>query len=172
MFRGVDRMAHTFDVRVLSGWQAFVALLVAAVVALILVVTAIWVFALLALLGLFVWFDLVVVPRAASRLGVHRTVLEALLGVALIGGGWWIAGATGGVVGGLLWLASVGVPRLSQSWLQSHVRMTVVGRPEPPVPMLNLVPCPECGVASADVGERCPACGAAMNGAPPRRLAQ
>jgi len=154
-----------------SGWRAFVLLLVAAGLGLILVLTAIWVFAVLALLGLCLWFDLVVVPRVATRLGVDRRLVEALLGVALIGGGWWFAGVTGSVIGGLLWLASVGVPRLSQSWLRSHVRMTVVGRPEPPVHMLELVPCPVCGVASADAGERCPACGAAMSGAQPRSLA-
>jgi len=151
------------DMRPVRGWQASVALLVLAVVAFFLVAAAIWVLAVLAVLGACAWLSLVVMPRVSARLGVHPVVLDTVLLVGLIGGGWWIAGAAGGAIGGLVWLGGVAVPRVGVKWLQSRVRVHVVGHPETRGQALLLLPCPTCGVASADAGDRCPACGAALS---------
>jgi hypothetical protein len=120
----------------------------------------IWVLAAAAVLAGLVWLDIVVLPRLAYRLGVPRLVLDVSLLVAVVGAGWWIAGVTAGVAAGALCLAGMAASRVGRSWLRSRVRLTVTSPSATPMPMLLLAPCPQCGVASADAGDRCPACGA------------
>ena len=126
----------------------------------LLLAAMIWVLAGVAVLAALLWLDIVVLPRLANRLGMPRLVLDVSLLVALVGAGWWVAGATAGVAAGVLWLVGLTASRVGRSWLRSHVRMTVTGTSAAPMPMLLLAPCRQCGVASADAGDRCPACGA------------
>ena len=143
-----------------SWVRVFVALVCAAFIALIVLAAMVWVLAVVAVFAGFIWVDMVLVPRTARRFGVPRLILDALVVVALIGGGYWVGGATGMAVAGALWLGGIAATRLGYAWLRSHTRVLVVGRPEPPPRVLELVPCPRCGVASVDSGEGCPACGA------------
>jgi hypothetical protein len=134
--------------------------LIAVLVFGLLLAAMIWVLAGAAVLAGLLWLDMVVVPRLAYRLGVPRLVLDASLLVAVVGAGWWVAGVTAGVAAGALWLAGMTASRLGRSWLRSRVRLTVTSPSARSMPMLQLAPCRQCGVASADAGDRCPACGA------------
>ena len=150
----------------LTGWRAVLMLLVVAFVAALLVATLVSVGAVLALCGVVIWLNWRVLPNASSRIGVPREVLDALLLVALAGGGSLLSGVTGSVVGGVIWLAGIATPRLAALWLRWRMRRAV-GAPggrtsNEPADVVVLETCPRCGLASASRSGLCPACGAEL----------
>jgi hypothetical protein len=149
-----------------TGWQAVLMLVVGAFIAALLVAALVSVGAVLALCGVVIWLNWRVLPGAASRLGVPRVALDALLLVGLAGGGWLLSGVTGSVVGGVIWLAGIATPRLAAMWLRWRMRRAVgaasAGTSNEPANVVVLETCPRLGLASANPSGLCPACGAEL----------
>ena len=72
--------------------------------------------------GAILWLNLVLLPRLARRLHVPGLVLELILLPLVAGPGWLIGGPTGAGLGGLAWLAGIGLPRLVGRRLRARMR--------------------------------------------------
>jgi hypothetical protein len=106
---------------VMTGWRAAALLLVALAVAALLIAVAVWALIALALVGAVLWLNLVLLPRLSRRLHVPGPVLEVVLLAALAGPGWLVGRVPGAVLGGLVWLAGIAVPRLVGRRLRTAV---------------------------------------------------
>jgi hypothetical protein len=145
-----------------TGWQAFVWLIVAGLIFVVLVIALLWLALAIGALALVLWLHVVALPRLSARLHVPQLVLEVVLLCGLLGSGWLIGEATGAAIGGVVWVLGVGLPRVIGPRLRR--RLQVVGRRAPSSPAsggggaLQGIGCPRCHLVSFDTAE-CPACG-------------
>ena len=96
----------------LSGWRLALGLVLAALFALLVLSTILWLAALLAVVVAVAWLNLVFLPRMARRLRLPRLVLDVVC-LALLGAvGWLLGGTTGLAAGAIGWGLGVGAPRL------------------------------------------------------------
>jgi hypothetical protein len=159
-----------------TGWQAFVWLILAGLIFVVLVIALLWLALAIGAFALVLWLHVVALPRLSTRLHVPQLVLEVLLLFGLLGGGWLIGEATGAAIGGVVWVLGVGLPRLVGPRVRRQlqvVRLQVSPAPTAPAPgggaALQGIACPRCNLVSFDTAN-CPACGTSLDAdAPPRR---
>jgi hypothetical protein len=96
---------------VLTGWRAALVLIVGLVLAALLLTALFWIGLGLAALGVVVWFNLLLLPRLATRTRIPELVLAAALMPLLGAAGLAVAGTTGLIVGCSIWVLGVALPR-------------------------------------------------------------
>jgi hypothetical protein len=126
--RDCARMDDTSAVVRVTGLRALAVLLLAAAVGVALVLTLVWAAALLAVLGVVFWLNVVIIPRLARRLAMSRWVLDLVALVALCAGGYLVGAANGTTAGALVWLGGIGAPRAFGLWLRRRVRFAAAPR--------------------------------------------
>ena len=109
--------------RRISSWQAVALLIAAGLVFVLLAVVLFWLAVAVCALGLVLWLHLSGLPRLAERLHLPLAVLDALVLLAMLGGGLAVGGWGGAIAGAALWGLGVGLPRLAGKRLRPQVRV-------------------------------------------------
>jgi hypothetical protein len=140
------------------GWRGYLLLAVALVLAIFLAAVLLWLAVGLAVVAAVAAFNYVYLPVIAARLRLPVLALAGLLLPLLLLLGWAVAGQTGLLWAGALWVGGVAAPRLAAYFLARRLQVVVhnatirAGGPygasaEPDGAVVG-VACPTCGLVS------------------------
>jgi hypothetical protein len=166
--------------RRLSGWQLLGAAIIGALVLVLLATVLLWAALVLGVAATAAFLHLGYLPRWAGRLGISTWALVGLSAPPILLAGWLIGNVEGLVVGVVLWLVAMVVPRVALWYLgrrlagsvtEARRRGTLIqsgggtwqpaGRSERQSALVG-VTCPGCALVSFAAEERCPRCGTSL----------
>jgi hypothetical protein len=95
----------------LTGWRAFVAIIVAVVIVALLLTALFWLGVLLVTLAAVAWFNIFLLPSVSARTRIPPLVLALALLPILAAIGYGLGGTVGLIGGSAVWAVGVALPR-------------------------------------------------------------